>query len=123
MLEMTSIEHNAWWFHVNGGLLNEGLLVGSMVEADAPLSIIDSYFGFFKMKKGWKYEEYVEHMIAKQTKTLWCRVYSTNAVTNKQFTLRFARGLAVEYRDKKVNWLVHVVVSKKLKDHVRDVQT
>ena len=45
MLEMT-MEHNARWFHVNGGLLNEGLLVGSLVEADAPLSIIDLYFGF-----------------------------------------------------------------------------
>lgn len=62
------------WFHINRGLCNEGLLVGSSTKVDAPLSIVDPYFGPKANKNGWNYEEYVEPAVAAHIKALWCRV-------------------------------------------------
>ena len=70
LLEMNIIAHDAQWFYINRVLCNEGLLVGSLTMADAPLSIIDPYFRPKTNKNGWKYEEYVELAAAAQIEAL-----------------------------------------------------
>ena len=69
LLEMNT-EYDAQLFHINRGLCNEGLLVGSSAEGDVPLSIIDPHFRLETNKNGWKYEEYVESIVAAHIKVL-----------------------------------------------------
>jgi preprotein translocase subunit SecA len=116
---MVAVVYDAEWFNVNQGLRNEGLCLEYLSDAHAIVNEICSYFGPKLNKNGWKYEEYVEPIVATKIKKLWRRVYSQEDVTNKQLSFKFARGLVVEYKGFKVNWAEHAASARTLRKNVK----
>ncbi len=119
MRKMVAVVYDAEWFNVNQGLRHEGLCLEYLSDAHAIVNEICSYFRPKLNKNGWKYEEYVEPIVATKIKKLWLRVYSQEDVTNKQLSFKFARGLVAEYKGFKVNWAEHAASARTLRKNVK----
>jgi hypothetical protein len=85
---------DAEWFRVNRDLPAEGVnLEKDVKDTDVSLSEVCCYFGPKSSKSGWKYLEHSTPAEAASILALYCKVYGTTDIPNKELTLQFARGL------------------------------
>jgi hypothetical protein len=101
----------------------DGLLVGDIIVSEickeVPESLIVRYFGKKSSKSGWKYN--ILPMLAEQEAILdlYCRVYDTNDIPNKEISVSFAKGLILMSLGKSVNWAQFSEERQKIRESLR----
>ena len=98
------------YFTKRQGLQGCGLAVRSLQESDVSIQQIVDYLGSRFDKNGWKIlPPRVTLDVQLGITNLYRRVFRRDNILNDIISLEFARGIAAEANDKKVNWTEYAV--------------
>jgi hypothetical protein len=104
-------------FSCNG--LPVGDVIVSEIREEVPESLIVSYFGKKSSKSGWKYNVLPTLVEQEAILDLYCRVYGTDDIPNKEITVSFAKGLILMSLGKSVNWAQFSEERRKIRESLK----